>query len=322
MHFDNIDKMFNAAIGDCWFSGHSLKSRDGGCAEVIGWDGYLDDPTKCFLWNPHRKFNPSYAAGELFWYLAGTDDGEFIKHYAPSYDRFLEDDGNANGAYGARWKEHGGLQTLVRLLEQDPNTRQAILAMWGPRDLRSAHAHDKRDIPCTLSLQFFVRRKRLYCICTMRSNDVWLGMPNDVFAFCQLQCLIADYLGLEIGWYRHQVGSMHLYLRNSEKAKLALEWCDAVEEIEPEVLLPQTTGSFVFSEALKNTLTLEQFARVENINKFTNCIEMVRRERFTVLATLAACTSLRRSGVQTPTEYGEILGKETLEACKVDYRRR
>ncbi len=317
MHFDNIDQMFIAAMNDCRCSGYNLISREGGCAEVLGWDGYLDDPTKCFAWNPHRRFNPSYAAGELFWYLAGSDSGEFIKHYAPRYERFLEDNGNANGAYGARWKEHGGLQRLVQLLDQDPHTRQAVLSMWGPRDLPSACAHDKRDIPCTLSLQFFVRRNALYCVCTMRSNDVWLGLPNDVFAFCQLQCLIAEYLGLKIGWYRHQVGSMHTYHRNVEKTKLAMVWDPKVLTSNPKMFRPAATGSEIFRAALDDALIMEKTARLREIEKFARCVELVPRTRFAVLSTLAACTSLRRAKRELPLVFEEILGKETLEACKI-----
>lgn len=316
MHFDNIDQMFVTAMMDCQFSGHNLDSRDGGCAEILGWDGYIDDPTQCFLWNPHRRFNPSYAAGELFWYLAGSDSGEFIKHYAPRYNRFLEDDGKANGAYGARWEEHGGLQRLVQLLEQDPDTRQAVLSMWGPRDLPSAHAHDKRDIPCTLSLQFFVRASTLYCVCTMRSNDVWLGLPNDVFVFCQLQCMIAEYLGLKIGWYRHQVGSIHLYIRNEEKAKPAILW-DLKKTLNPEISSPDITGSEVFRTALNDALFMERTARLGDVDKFARCVKLMSRTRPVVLSTLAACTSLRRVGSSTPLVFEEILGKETLEACKI-----
>jgi len=314
MHFDTIDQMFQQALQDCWFSGHKINSRDGGCSEVLGWEGTLDYPKQCFLWNQERRFNPSYAAGELLWYLAETNSGDHIKHYAPSYDRFLEDDGNANGAYGARWAEHGGLQCLVQLLEQDPNTRQGILAMWGPRDLPSAHAHNKRDIPCTLSIQYFVRRNRLYCVCTMRSNDVWLGLPNDVFAFAQLQCLIADYLGLKVGWYRHQVGSMHLYDRNSKKAVKAVEW-KVGTGMTPVIQRPQTFGSAVFAAAIQDALFIEKTARLGDVDKLARFVELMPRTRFTVIATLAACTSYRKQDTEMPI-FQDILGRDTMKACR------
>jgi thymidylate synthase len=45
----------------------------------------------------------------------------------------------------------------------------------------------------------------------MRSNDAFIGLPHDVFCFTMLQEMVARILGVELGQYRHFVGSMHLY---------------------------------------------------------------------------------------------------------------
>jgi thymidylate synthase len=45
----------------------------------------------------------------------------------------------------------------------------------------------------------------------MRSNDVFLGLPHDVFCFTMLQEIIAASLGAKIGTYTHLAGSLHLY---------------------------------------------------------------------------------------------------------------
>jgi thymidylate synthase len=58
----------------------------------------------------------------------------------------------------------------------------------------------------------------------MRSNDVWLGLPYDVFAFTTIQRLIAEQLKLDLGTYYHQAGSEHLYNRNREQALKAISW--------------------------------------------------------------------------------------------------
>ena len=55
-------------------------------------------------------------------------------------------------------------------------------------------------------------------ITTMRSNDVYLGLPHDVFFFTMLQELVARRLDVELGLYRHIVGSLHLYEHNVEDA--------------------------------------------------------------------------------------------------------
>ncbi len=55
---------------------------------------------------------------------------------------------------------------------------------------------------------------------TMRSQDVWLGMPYDVFSNTLLHELLAGWVECKIGNYHHRVDSLHLY---SHDLKLAQE---------------------------------------------------------------------------------------------------
>jgi len=60
-------------------------------------------------------------------------------------------------------------------------------------------------------------------ITNMRSNDVHVGLPHDVFCFTMLQEIVARSIGVELGTYKHVVGSLHLYDRNSRAAKRFLD---------------------------------------------------------------------------------------------------
>src|SRR5262249_5641171 len=51
----------------------------------------------------------------------------------------------------------------------------------------------------------------LHMMTSMRSNDVYFGLPHDVFAFTFLQEIVARTLSLELGAYHHSVGSLHVY---------------------------------------------------------------------------------------------------------------
>ena len=53
----------------------------------------------------------------------------------------------------------------------------------------------------------------------MRSNDAFLGLSHDVFAFTMLQEIIARAVGVELGTYKHAVGSLHLYDEHRENAQ-------------------------------------------------------------------------------------------------------
>lgn len=228
MYFE-FGEMWAGAVNWIRDNGTKLDSRVGGTKEVLAWQGTITDPRRNILLSTTRRMSPAYACGEMLWYLSGERDARRILIQAPSYERFL-DDGEAFGAYGERWDRHRQTLALIELLRENPNTRQAILTCWFPTDLERALMGDKKDIPCTLNLQFLIRDERLHCITTMRSNDVWLGMPYDVFCFTTLQRIIASALGIEMGHYTHRVGSLHIYDRDLEKIGVSdVKWepCEA-----------------------------------------------------------------------------------------------
>ena len=214
VNYGTVDEMFVDVVNDLLKRSARIGSRDGACREQLGYAATLVDPSRCFLQDRAREASPHYAAAEFLWYMSGTDDISLIERFAPQYRRFAPD-GRAYGAYGKRvgWQ----LDEAIRLLKDDVASRQCVLSMWSPSDLLAA-ARKQLDIPCTLSLQLLLRDDRLHVICTMRSNDVWLGLPYDVFCFCTLQRLLAWELGVELGYYHHRAGSVHLYDRNAERA--------------------------------------------------------------------------------------------------------
>ena len=219
--YTNIDTFWKNAIKDILNYGVTLESRAGACTEILDWSCVLENPRANFLFNPVRMMCPAYAAGELLWYLSGEANVEALLSYAPSYVRFtkgsMDEPNIAYGAYGPRIMRY--LAQLIGLLRKDPNTRQAVLSLWSPDDIGAACAGGFADIPCTLSLTFNIREDRLHLSTTMRSNDVWLGTPYDVWCFTCLQQLIAEALDMELGSYTHHVVSMHLYHTNMDKAK-------------------------------------------------------------------------------------------------------
>ena len=246
MGYQNLNELWYAALMQITTNGKELDSRNGLSREILGFQATLDDPLNNILIGyPIRKFSLPYACAETLWYLSMSGDiRPMLEHYAPSYDKYCEN-GIAYGGYGKRWKENPGfvlednnffhpngsnqLELLIKLLKEKPNTRQAILSMWDSGDLVHAYIGDHGDLPCTLTLKFYVRNDsdgnpELHCIADMRSNDAWLGLPYDIFCFTTIQRIIAEECGLKLGKYIHQAGSQHIYERNYEKVEQVLEF--------------------------------------------------------------------------------------------------
>lgn len=87
-----------------------------------------------------------------------------------------------------------------------------------------------KEVPCTCTLQFMVRGGRLQVFTSMRSNDAYFGLAHDIFTFTMLQELMARSLGIDVGFYQHSIGSLHLYDRHRKAARAYLRegWQETV----------------------------------------------------------------------------------------------
>jgi thymidylate synthase len=158
---------------------------------------------------------PFSALGELLWYLTGTDDVNFITAYIPRYAREVGPSGGINGAYGPRIFSRYGLDQLKavkELLQRKPGSRRAVLQIYSATDLLT-----DEEVPCTTTLQFFLRDGLLHLAASLRSNDAYLGLPHDVFCFTMLQEMMARRLGVELGEYVQMIGSFHIYDKDEQK---------------------------------------------------------------------------------------------------------
>lgn len=218
---DTLDDLMNETFDTVLRRGRSIEASRGSCKEITGVMLELTN-VRARLSRSETKGTPFSALGEFCWYLAGRGDIDSIAYYLrEAYDRTLDvgDDGvTILGAYGPRLVGPGGagqLTTVINLLTRKTTTRQAVLQLFDANDLTSG----QHDVPCTCTLQFLNRDGRLEMVTSMRSNDLFKGLPHDVFCFTLLQEWIARRLGLEPGSYKHVVGSLHLYDGDVERAQ-------------------------------------------------------------------------------------------------------
>lgn len=124
---------------------------------------------------PERKLNYKFAAAEALWIIDADDKVASLTPYNKRMAEFSDDGVTLAGAYGPRLE--GQIDYVIEALTRDPDTRQAVSVIWRPNPRPS------RDIPCTLALSFMTRAGALHVHAYMRSSDVWLGLPYDLFSF-------------------------------------------------------------------------------------------------------------------------------------------
>ena len=217
---DTLDDAMRTVIESLLANGKPIENQRGKSLELTGILIEIRDPLSRVSRTDARGKVFS-CLGELCWYLAGSDELTFIEYYIPRY-KDEADGAIIPGAYGPRLRSgRDQLFRCVDILTSKPTSRQAVIQLFDASDLDRPPPEEGgiRSVPCTCTLQFLVRDDQLELIVHMRSNDAYLGITHDVFAFTMMQELVARRLELDLGRYRHFVGSLHLYEADKSRAK-------------------------------------------------------------------------------------------------------
>lgn len=195
----------------------------------------MKNPRARLLHVEKREANYGFAVGEFLWYWNGKSDLETMLYYNKRMRDFSDDGKTLNSAYG--WRLRRALPTRGQLIAdcatmnqwevakvtllEDADSRRVVLNINDAFDQYEAVTRGSKDVPCTLSLQFFVRDNHLDLHVHMRSNDVIWGLTYDLFSFTLFQEMMylelkmtEKFKDLELGNYYHTAGSLHLYERH------------------------------------------------------------------------------------------------------------
>lgn len=174
---------------------------------------------------PTRRVSERFLGAEAHWILSGDDRVETIAPYNKAIAKFSDDGERFFGAYGP--KILAQLDYVVDKLFDDKDTRQAGLTIW------RENPPVTKDVPCTVAMFFSIRDGKLNTHVFMRSSDVWLGVPYDVFNFSMVSMLVLcrlndmrrrtfeasyNYVPVDPGALYLTAASRHLYRQNQVAA--------------------------------------------------------------------------------------------------------
>lgn len=217
--------------------------------ELLGHSFSIANPRQRLIGGEGRKASEQFCIANFLWMLFGRDDHEFIGHYNQKGAKLAEVDGHYPGAHGRRIGNQ--LFRVIEELKAEPSSRRAVLQISREEDLFS----HSRDIPCVIAIQLFRRpttlihsfnnnetrrteAEALDMVVHMRSQNSIFVMPYDIYAFTMFQEFIASALGIHLGTYHHQVGSLH-YFEGEEPVITTI-----LNEGTPQVEISSTMPSF------------------------------------------------------------------------------
>ncbi len=172
---------------------------------------------------------------ELLWFIAGDTNAKTLQANQVSiWDEWADESGDLGPVYGAQWRrwraapptgskssepvEIDQLADLVDEIRNNPDSRRLVLSAWNVGELEQMKLP-----PCHLLFQFNVSAGRLNCSMTMRSCDVFLGLPFNIASYALLTMMVAQVTNLEPGELILSLGDTHVYQNHFEQARVQLE---------------------------------------------------------------------------------------------------
>lgn len=208
MTFDRVYKtaLKHVVVNGVWQDNKRTGSR------VLSTHGYS------FRWDmkywPITMVRPMYSktiAAEVAWMLSGEKSVLWINQYTSIWKDFADEHQKIDTAYGFRWKYRYGydqIKNILKKLKEDPTSRQQVLLSW---DARVDNVVPATNIPCPYTAVFNIIAGKLNCHLTLRSNDVYLGLPYDVGMYTLLSNAMASDLGVGVGELFYSIAHMHIY---------------------------------------------------------------------------------------------------------------
>jgi thymidylate synthase len=205
-----------------WFLRGSTNANELKQKNIHIWDGnssrqYLDSiglnypegelgPVYGWQW---RKFGKAY---ETKTYMVGsnsdTEEDEDI--YNDSDNSFNYTDSTSTSGSGTpKGTDPNGadqIKYILKELSKDNNSRRAVLSGWNPTDLKKMALP-----PCHILYIFNKSSKGLSCHMTLRSSDLFLGLPFNIASTALLTQILAHILYIPANEISLSICDAHIY---------------------------------------------------------------------------------------------------------------
>lgn len=167
-----------------------------------------------------EPLNPSPS--EAWWPFARKNNAEHkdeqqkFSHTYPErfWPKFAGDVPQAKLAGGGTWGiryPYGDLLDLIRVLQNNPMSRQAYLPIWFPEDLTAAK--EGLRVPCSMGYHFIWCGdcRALDCVYTMRSCDLVRFYRDDIYMAGRLLQFVANNAQMPVGTLVLHIDNLHCF---------------------------------------------------------------------------------------------------------------
>jgi len=167
--------------------------RDAGCKVWNEWEKADGTIGKAYGWQLRNKYRKVRVTDDL---MHMTFNGELSQNYETD-------------EYGYAYLDQ--VDYLIYILKSNPHSRRIKTTLWSVEDL-----DDMALEPCVYETHWQLWGGKLHLTVNVRSNDLGLGNPYNVYQYSVLHRMIAQVTGHQLGTICFNIDNAHIYERHMD----------------------------------------------------------------------------------------------------------
>ena len=232
-------KLLKETLGN----GERKTTRNGVVQSIFGCMINFKDIATSFPLITTKKMFFRGIVEELLWFLRGSTNAHVLKQKnihiwdGNSTREYLDSvgldypEGELGPVYGWQWRKFGkeygdaadaadateGIDQIKYVFEEllkDTNSRRAVLTAWNPTDLQKMALP-----PCHILYIFHKSSKGLSCHLTLRSSDLFLGLPFNIASTALLTQIFAHVLHIPANEISLSICDAHIYEEHTQQVE-------------------------------------------------------------------------------------------------------
>lgn len=184
--------------------------------------------------------NYDAVLAELLWFISG--DQRIDNLSTKIWDAWAHEN-RVGPMYGYQWRKWlsepelwegeivynfiDQLADVIENIKNNPSSRRHVVSAWNTAYLPDESLSPQQNVidgkmalaPCHHFFQFYVRNGELNLHFSMRSTDVFLGLPFNIASYATLLMMVAQLTGLKPRILSYHGVDIHLYINHIEQAK-------------------------------------------------------------------------------------------------------
>jgi len=221
-NFTGIDSAYLRLLWKVLNSGELIQSRNSEVVALTNTHIKADCSNHKMPIVSLKKTNYKSAITELIWFLKGDTNIKYLNDRGIHiWDQWADKEGNLGKIYGYQWAFQ--IENVLFELKENPFSRRLMVNSWNYSEL-----DDMNLPPCHYNWQLLCYENDngtidLDMVVSMRSSDLFVGLPFNLVNYGTLLHLISHHVGYNARNLHINMASAHIYCSHIETVKTLLD---------------------------------------------------------------------------------------------------